>query len=133
MKVLFILFILFASTFAFAQSDTNGDVTMTECVDFPDVLAHYPGGEKAMNKFLLKNLSYPQEAMERADQGTVYVEFIIEKDGSLTHIQIRRGVSQELDKEAKRLIQLMPLWIPGETGGEKIRTRAVLPVKFILS
>lgn len=142
MKQLLCLILLCASTASFSQEEPTPvevktqkpdyQVGQPEKIELNEKQPTFPGGEAAMNSFLLKNIRYPQVAMENGEQGTVYVLFIVEKDGSLTNIQIKKSVSPELDKEAKRLIQLMPHWIPGEMNGEKTRTHAVLPVKFVL-
>jgi periplasmic protein TonB len=57
---------------------------------------------------------------------------VVEKDGQITNIEIKRGVDSDLDKEAKRLIRKMPKWIAGETHGKKVRTHVVLPINFVL-
>lgn len=104
-----------------------------EIVNFPSVNAEFPGGEKAMQEFFKDNLLYPQEAMDMAEQGKVYVSFVVEPDGSITNVKIERGVSRSLDREAKRLIRAMPKWTPGESGGKKVRTRVMLPVIFSIT
>ena len=101
-------------------------------IDFPDVPAEFPGGEKAMMAFISSNMQYPQEAMEMGEQGRVFVEFIVEKDGSLTGIKVLRGVSTSLDREAKRVIRLMPKWKPAEAKGKAMRSRNRLPISFRL-
>ena len=73
------------------------------------------------------------EAIELGIQGKVYTSFIVETDGSLSNIQIMRGVSPEIDEEAKRIISIMPKWIVGEMGGKKIRTKVRVPIAFVLS
>lgn len=104
-----------------------------EIVNFPNVNAAFPGGEKAMQEFFKDNLLYPQEAMDMAEQGKVYVSFVVETDGSITNVKTERGVSRSLDREAKRLIRAMPNWTPGESGGKKVRTRVMLPVIFSIT
>jgi len=105
-------------------------------VDFPDVEAMYPGDvpmdSKNMMKFIQDNLQYPQVDIENEIQGKVYIEFIVEEDGSLTNIKVLRGVSSTLDKEAVRVIRLMPKWIPAELNGKAVRCRARLPITFRL-
>lgn len=103
-----------------------------EIIDFPDLEASYPGGQEAMMKFVAENVVYPQEALDKGIQGKVYTSFIVEADGSLTNIEIMRGVSPEIDREAKRVIATMPKWIPGESGGKKIRTKVRIPITFQL-
>ena len=76
---------------------------------------------------------YPQSSIEMNEQGRVYLSFVVEADGSLSNIEIERGVSQDLDKEAKRLIRKMPNWEAGEAKGKKARTRCRLPINFTLN
>lgn len=104
-----------------------------EIIDFPDVEAEYPGGVTALQKFINETVQYPVDAIEKGIQGRVYLSFVVETDGSLTNIKVERGVSPELDREAKRVVRAMPKWIPGESGGKKIRTKARLPIIFQLS
>ena len=67
------------------------------------------------------------------EQGRVYLSFVVEADGSISNIDIERGVSSDLDKEAKRLIRKMPSWDAGEAKGKKARTRCRLPINFTLN
>jgi protein TonB len=99
---------------------------------FPDVEAEFPGGIQALQKFIKDNLIYPDVAREMNDQGKVYVSFIIEKDGGITNVKVERGISQEFDREAKRLMRIMPNWIPAECQGKVCRSRAQLPIAFTL-
>lgn len=101
-------------------------------VDYPDQEATFPGGMAAMHKYLSENIKYPEIAMEMGDQGKVYVEFVVEKDGSITQLKVLRGVSKEIDKEAKRVVGTMPKWEPAETKGESVRARCRIPIKFTL-
>ncbi|MEX2484120.1 MAG: energy transducer TonB [Brumimicrobium sp.] len=101
-------------------------------VDYPDQEAAFPGGTAAMKKFLAENIKYPEIAMELGDQGKVFVEFVVEKDGSITQIKILRGVSREIDQEAKRVVKSMPKWEPAESSGESVRARCRIPINFIL-
>jgi periplasmic protein TonB len=104
-----------------------------EIIDFPDVEAVFPGGPAEMQKWINKNVKYPQTAIEMGDQGKVYVSFVVEPDGKISGVQVERGVSEDLDREAKRLVRSMPAWIPGEAGGKKARTRCRLPINFTLN
>jgi len=101
-------------------------------VDYPDQEAEFPGGVTAMMQFLSDNIEYPEIAMELGDQGRVFVEFVVEKDGSITQIKIVRGVSKEIDREAKRVVRMMPAWEPAEQKGESVRARMRIPINFIL-
>ena len=103
-----------------------------EIIEFPDVEASYPGGQAALAKWLQKNLNYPQISMDMNEQGRVYVSFAVGKDGSISNVEIVKGVSPDLDKEAKRLVRSMKNWIPGENGGRKAKVRCRLPINFSL-
>ena len=104
-----------------------------EIIDFPDVEASFPGGAAAMQKWIAENVQYPQTAIEMNEQGRVYLSFVVEPDGSITNIAVERGVSPDLDKEAKRLLRKMPKWSAGEAKGKKARTRCRLPINFTLN
>lgn len=106
---------------------------VAEVIEFPDVEATFPGGPAAMQQWIAKNVQYPQTSIELGEQGKVYVSFVVEPDGSITGIKVERGVSDDLDREAKRLVRKMPEWIPGEAGGKKARTRCRLPINFTLN
>lgn len=103
-----------------------------EIIDFPDVEAAFPGGAAAMQRWISENIEYPQTAIEMNEQGRVYLSFVVEPDGSITNIEVKRGVSGDLDREAKRVLRKMPKWAAGEAGGKKVRTRCSLPINFTL-
>ena len=92
----------------------------------------FPGGTKGMMEFLSKNTKYPEEAIKKEIQGTVFVQFIVEKDGSITDVRIIRGVNPLLDKEAIRVTKSMPRWTPGKQKGKPVRVEFTMPVKFVL-
>lgn len=92
----------------------------------------FPGGLKAMMEFLNDAIKYPVEAQNKKIQGRVTCNFIVEKDGSITDVQIARGINPLLDEEAVRVIELMPNWKPGMQKGEPVRVRYTLPVVFKL-
>lgn len=92
----------------------------------------YPGGDKARLQFLQENLKYPQDARELGKEGTVYIGFVVEKDGSISDIKIIRGVYKSIDEECIRVVSLMPKWIPGKQDGKIVRTAFNMPVKFTL-
>ena len=92
----------------------------------------YPGGNVAMMKFLGDNIRYPVIAQENGIQGRVICNFVVERDGSITDVQVVRGVDPSLDREAVRVIQQMPRWKPGKHRGSAGRVRFTLPVVFRL-
>lgn len=87
---------------------------------------------KAMMDFLTKNMKYPEEAMKKNIQGSVFVQFTVKKDGSLTGIKIIRGVDPLLDNEAIRVTKQMPKWTPGRQNGKTVNVAFTMPVKFML-
>lgn len=103
-----------------------------EAIQFPDVEAEFPGGTEALMKYIEDHLKYPAEEREMGIQGRVYVEFIVEKNGEVTTVKVLRGVSKNLDLEAKRLITMMPNWTPAESRGSPVRSKARLPITFRL-
>lgn len=101
-----------------------------EIDNFPKIEAMFPGGYPALQKYIVDNMNYPQEALDWGDEGVVALTFVVEKDGTVSNIEISRGVSKELDREAKRLLMKSPKWIPGENQYEKVRSRVMLPIRF---
>lgn len=94
--------------------------------------ASFPGGTDALRTFLANNLHYSIEAQEKGIQGKVILNFVVEKDGSLSDIRILRGIDPLLDEEAVRVVKRMPRWIPGKNKGEIVRAQFTLPVTFQL-
>jgi protein TonB len=94
----------------------------------------FPGGEAEMMKYIQKNVSYPQMEKEGQIQGTCYVTFVVEKDGSITDVKVLRGVSggKGCDKEAMRVVKSMPSWKAGKQNGREVRVQFNLPIKFTL-
>ncbi len=92
----------------------------------------YPGGEAEMQKFIKSNIKYPEMSIQMGDQGKVYVRFVVEKDGSISNVSIARSVTPELDKEAIRVVRMMPSWSPGKQRGRPVRTNVVIPIVFKL-
>jgi len=104
-----------------------------EIIEFPDVEATFLGGPAAMMKWINTNIQYPQTSIEMNEQGRVFLSFVVESDGSVSNVAIEKGVSEDLDKEAKRVVRSMPRWTPGEAKGKKARTRCRLPINFQLN
>ena len=95
-------------------------------------MPEYPGGKKALYAYMGNNIKYPEDAKEKGIQGTVYVSYVVEKDGGVSHVKILRGVSESLDKEALRVVKSMPNWKPGKQKGQAVRVQYNLPIKFTL-
>lgn len=92
----------------------------------------FPGGYTALQKFLMENLKYPRQAIEVGISGTVYISFIVWKDGSIRNINLERGIGGGCDEEALRIVELMPDWNPGVQLMKPVPVQMILPVSFKL-
>lgn len=101
-------------------------------IDKVDEKPSFPGGESAMKSYLNSNVKYPAAAQENGIQGRVIVQFIIEKDGSISDVKISRSVDPSLDWEALRVVKAMPKWTPAKLKGIPVRTKCTTPVVFRL-
>lgn len=90
------------------------------------------GGYEAFYEYVGKNMRYPAQARRMGIEGTVYVQFVVEKDGSITDVQAIRGIGAGCDEEAVRVIKNQPRWNPPKQRGKPVRQRIVLPIKFQL-
>ena len=106
--------------------------TTTPPLKFSEIMPKFPGEDGAFNQFLYENLKYPEVCINLRIEGTVLVEFVVEKDGSLTQIKVKNSVYPDLDDEAIRVLKNSPKWIPGENLGKKVRVSYTLPIKFHL-
>lgn len=94
-------------------------------------MPEYPGGVQAMMQFLSDNIKYPKDAQEKAIEGRVICQFIVEKDGSIVEVTIASSSGNaSLDKEAIRAVQSMPKWKPGLQKGEPVRVKFTVPINF---
>jgi protein TonB len=93
----------------------------------------FPGGDEARIRFLTNNISYPQKAREASVQGTVYITFVVERDGSISDVRVLRGIGAGCDEEAVRVIKMMPEWSPGKQRGKPVRVQFNMPIKFSLA
>ena len=93
----------------------------------------FPGGNKEMYKFLKNNLVYPELERQMGIQGRVVVSFVVNLDGSITDIQVIKGVTPNLNEETIRVIRIMPKWVPGRQRDHNVSTRISLPILFTLS
>lgn len=97
-----------------------------------ETMPQFPGGQEAMLKFLVENISYPEEAKLKKIQGKVFVSFIVEKDGKVGNVKLLRGIGGGCDEEALRVVGLMPDWKPGEQRGQAVRVAFNMPIRFAL-
>ena len=92
----------------------------------------FPGGMAELMKYLQKNTRYPQICKEQGWQGRVIVQFVVNTDSTITDVNVVKPVNPHFDKEAVRVVEAMPKWIPGKLHGEPVRVRFTLPVTFRL-
>lgn len=97
-----------------------------------DIAEQMPSFKGNVNQWLASNLSYPAVAAENGVQGRVIVQFVVEKDGSVSNVQVVRSVDPALDREAVRVVKSMPRWNPGMNNGQPARVKYTLPVTFKL-
>jgi protein TonB len=127
-KILFLAIVFFAIQTVRAQDKTNvSDNTIYNTAGI-DVKPDFPGGMDEFYRFISKNYNCP-----KVDKlaGKVYVTFVIEKDGSLTHIKVLRDIGYGTGKEAIRVLELSPKWLPGEQNGQKVRCTFSLPISIM--
>lgn len=128
MKKYFIILLLNFIVISFGNSQSQDDDVFV----FVEQSPQFPGGDAARIKYIQNNLVYPKQAIELAIQGTVYVNFVVEKDSTITNPKVLRGIGGGCDEEAIRLIKAMPKWIPGKQRNMAVRCQFNMPIKFSL-
>lgn len=98
-----------------------------------DEMPEFVGGEDAFMKFILKNLHYPSVAKGVGIEGRVIIRFVISKTGEVANVEVLRGLDPACDKEAVRVAQMMPAWIPGKQNGKPVNVYFTLPIVYRLS
>ncbi|SFG88238.1 energy transducer TonB [Pedobacter insulae] len=93
----------------------------------------FPGGMAAWSKFIQRNLKYPYAAQENGIQGKVFLSFVIEKDGSISDVNVIRGIGSGCDEEAVRVIKKSPKWKAGQQNNQPVRVRYTMPIGYVLS
>jgi len=104
----------------------------TPPVRFAEEMPEFIGGDEALYKFLGNELKYPNLAKENLIQGTVLVEFVIERDGSPSNVKVLVSLFPDCDQEAVRVIKSMPKWKPGKQMGRPVRCFYNIPIRFTL-
>lgn len=118
--------------FGFNVPFTKPKIKPVDDIVIPDIDAEYVGGILEMKSKISIVQEYPDIDRVLGNQGTVYVSFVVEKDGSVTNVKSIRGVSETLDREAVRIVRTFPKWIPGKNEYGAVRTRVRLPITFLL-
>lgn len=129
-KLLFLSAFLCTLSFgAFAQEEVKVEEEVFVVVEEQ---AEFPGGLDSMYAYIVKNLKYPEAAKEKGIEGRVFVQFVIEKDGSISNVKILRGIGGGCEEAAVEMIKNMPKWKPGKQRGKPVRFQFVLPINFEL-
>ena len=108
------------------------EVVEAEVFTIVEQMPSFPGGDAKMYEYLGKNIKYPQIARETGIQGRVFVNFVVEPDGSVSNVKVLRGIGGGCDEEAMRVVKAMPKWSPGKQRGKTVRVSYTLPVVFKL-
>lgn len=113
--------------------DAIGDAP-PEIFTYVEQMPEFPGGNGEMQKYLAKNIVYPQMEREAGISGKVYIQFLVDKDGNISEVKVVRGVSggANLEKEAVRVVKSMPPWKAGRQNGRPVTVQFTLPVNFVL-
>lgn len=116
--------------FQSSPSQTGEILQETDCLLFVEHQPEFPGGTNAMSKFVKANLKMPLQAKATRISGRVFISFVIEKTGEITHATVLKGLGFGCDSEAMRLVKSMPKWKPGRQNGQSVRVRYTLPIFF---
>lgn len=92
----------------------------------------FPGGDEELYKFLAENIQYPALARENNVEGKVFVQFVVEKNGSITQVKLVKDIGSGCGQEAMRVVKSMPKWKPGKQRGTAVRSQFTLPIRFKL-
>lgn len=124
-KRLFLLFLLFTTSYTFAQK------TEEQVLDSAEIMPQFPGGVSKMMEYLKVPIS-DAALLENGAQGHPFIQFIVEKDGNISNSKVVRSIDPQLDSVALKLIEKMPMWIPGVQNQQKVRVRMTVPVFTVL-
>lgn len=120
-----------ATARAYAKTDRE-IIEQNEILTIVDQMPSYVYGEEGLAEFIAHNIRYPKEARQQGIEGRILCSFIVSRDGSISNIEVVKGLHPQLDNEAIRVLGLMPRWIPGENGGEKVNVKCLLPIDFTI-
>jgi hypothetical protein len=132
---LLIFFILILTIESIAQKVEDITIEEDSVVEFPDIEPSFPGGVFELQKFIANNLKFPVDCLDSNFYGRIEMKFIVEKDGSISNVEIheKKIGCVQLVEEATRFLMLMPKWNPGEVEGVKKRVRVILPLNIKLN
>ena len=98
-----------------------------------DQMPQFPGGEREMMRFIKNNLRYPLSAQENNIQGTVILNFVVNREGKIINLKVVKGIGFGCDEESIRVMEKMPLWTPGKQRGQTVLVSFTMPIRFVLS
>lgn len=114
------------------KGDNTIEEETSEVFTIVEEMPEFPGGNDKLMTYISKRIQYPDLARENNIQGRVFVEFVINKDGSVSNTKVLRGIGGGCDQEALKAVNSLPKWKPGTQRGKPVRTRYVLPISFNL-
>lgn len=114
------------------QVVTQAESAKEEVFDVVEQMPAYPGGSVELMKFIREHLKYPVVAQENGTQGRVICQFVVGRDGRVSHVTLLRSLDPYCDKEAIRVIMAMPKWIPGKQNGKAVAVKYTVPIVFKL-
>jgi periplasmic protein TonB len=117
---------------ALADSSISLSSAMNQTYSVVDEMPQFPGGEAEMMKYIQKNLKYPSLEKDTNVSGTIYIQFVVDKTGTIKNPKIFKGISPSLDEEALRVVRSMPKWKPGKLKGSAVDVLYTLPFKVLL-
>jgi len=112
-----------------APEEEVADEIFTIVEDKPE----FPGGEAAFYAYVGKNMKYPTTARRMGIEGRVFVQFIVDKAGNITNVEVIRGIGAGCDEEAARVVKECPKWKAGKQRGQPVKVKMVLPITFKLN
>lgn len=115
-----------------APEIVEDEVVEAEIFTVVEQMPEFPGGMNRLADYLATNIRYPQLARESGIQGRVFINFVVEADGSVTNVRVIRSLGGGCDEEAMRVVRAMPRWTPGRQRGRAVRVSYNLPVNFRL-
>ena len=108
------------------------EIVEAEIFKVVEEMPEFPGGAAKMMEYIQKNMKYPMMARESDIQGRVFVNFVVEPDGSISNVTVMRGIGGGCDEEALRVVESMPKWKPGKQRGSAVRCSFTVPIIFKL-
>lgn len=113
-------------------AETEGSGESNEVFSVVEEMPQFDGGMEALGKYLSRNMKYPASARRMGIEGSVFISFVVSKDGTISEVVVLKGINGDCDAEAVRVIGNMPPWKPGKQRGVPVNVKFVLPIKFKL-